>query len=180
VLALEDQTILQRFFFFPAALLAAFAGMAALGWTARAGDDPGWRVWRAGGLALALALVAGIPSDVDRILDSRAGLRADERLQSGLRTLAGDPRARRTLHACRPVFVPAGGTIPMLALFSDTRPAAFAAGPRPAPGGALVLTAPGLRIADLPYPLPAPAAVPPGYRAVARDRSWTVLRGCPG
>lgn len=180
VLAIEDQTILQRFFFFPAALLAAFAGMATLGWVARRGDDPARRYWRAGGLVLALALLAGAPADVDRIADSRAGLRADERLQSGLRSLAAQPRVRRALHECGPVFVPAGGTIPTLALFSDTRPAAFGAGLLPAPDGALVVTAPGLKVHDLAYPLPGPRSAPPGYRVVARDRSWTVLSSCPG
>ncbi|HEX8074333.1 MAG TPA: hypothetical protein VF545_05070 [Thermoleophilaceae bacterium] len=179
-LALDHQTILLRFFFFPAALLAAFAAVAAFGWRTLPADHPHRARWLAAGCLAAAVLAIGAPFDADRISDGRAGLRADERLQSDLRAVSVRDPAKRALHSCHPVYVRAGGTIPLIALFSDTRPAAFAAGPSPSPRGALVTTTSGASADDLPYPLPAPVAAPPGYRQVARGASWVVLRACRG
>lgn len=186
-LAVGDQTILQRFFFFPAGLLAAFAALAALGWAGRGlGGKAGGGRWavlarrgsRLLGLVLCAGLIAGAPSDVDRIADSRAALRADERFQAPLRELAQEPAVRRALHECQPAYVRAGGVIGTLSLFSDSRPSVFAGGALPAPHGSIVATAPGLRVKDLAAPIPPPVAVPPGYRPVVGNAYWRVLRAC--
>jgi hypothetical protein len=180
VLATDGQPLVRRYFFFPAALLAAFAALAVLGWMTLDGDHPARRRWQAGGLLLAVVLVAGVPGDVDRVTTNRTGLRADQRLQSRLEALGETAPARAALRECRPVLMPAGGLIPTVALFSDTPPGAFTAGPARPTGGSVVLIAPGVDARDLPYSLPAPTRLPPGYRLAARNESWVLLRSCAG
>ena len=153
VLALDDQTILQRFFFFPAALLAAFAGLAVLGWLALEPGEPVRRRWRAGGLAL--GRVAGRRAArrrADRRQPDRPprGRAAPEPAQGTGRVDPGEAGA-----ALLPAGLHAGGRDdPDGRAVRRHEPSAFAAGPRPSPTGALIVTAPGVVSKDLPIRFP--------------------------
>jgi hypothetical protein len=177
-LALAGQTVLQRFFLFPAALLAVLAAYALLGWLTVPGAEPGRRAWLAVGATGLVALAAFLPKDGARIGDLRDELRGDERLQSSLVALARGP-GRPLLRRCRPVYVQLGGVVPTLAYEVDLAPSDLSVDLRRlAPRGALVsLTS--VAPPDLPYELPrAPVRPPPGYRRVVDDASWSIAGGC--
>jgi hypothetical protein len=177
-LALAGQTVLLRFFLFPAAVLAVLAAYAALGW---AGLEPGDRArgaWRLGGVALLVGFAAFAPKDTSRAGDLRDRFRGDEQLQSRLVGLATGP-ARAALRACRPVYVQLGGVVPTLAYVDRLDPDRLSVDlASPAREGALVALAPAVPHRDLPYALPRPVARPAGYRPVAANESWTISAGC--
>jgi hypothetical protein len=177
-LALAGQTVLLRFFLFPAAVLAVLAAYAALGW---AGLEPGDRArgaWRLGGVALLVGFAAFAPKDTSRAGDLRDRFRGDEQLQSRLVGLATGP-ARAALRACRPVYVQLGGVVPTLAYVDRLDPDRLSVDlASPAREGALVALAPAVPHRDLPYALPRPIAPPAGYRPVAANESWTISAGC--
>jgi 4-amino-4-deoxy-L-arabinose transferase-like glycosyltransferase len=178
LLALAGQTLLLRFFLFPAAILAVLAAYAALGWAALAPGDPARGPWRLGGVALLAALAAFVPKDVARVGDLRDRFRGDEQLQARLVALTGG-RARAALHSCRPVYVQLGGVVPTLAFEADLDPDTISVDlSAPARTGALVALAAGAHGARLPYRLPAPVQRPPGYRPVAANESWAISAGC--
>jgi hypothetical protein len=177
-LAIAGQTVLLRFFLFPAAILAVLAAYAALGWTALAPSDRARGPWRLGGAALLVALAAFVPKDASRVGDLRDQLRGDEHLQARLVGLVAGP-ARAALHSCRPVYVELGGIVPTLAYEAGLDPDGVSVDlAAPAPTGALVALAPAVPPATLPYGLPAPIRAPAGYRQVAANESWSITAGC--
>jgi hypothetical protein len=176
-LALAGQTVLQRFFLFPAALLAVYAAHALLGWLrAPQGVARAWVVAAAVGL---LALAAFVPRDVARIGDLREELRGDERLQSRLVTLANGA-ARPALRRCRPVYVQLGGVVPTLAYETGLGTGDMSVDLRRlARRGALVALASDAP-RRLPYELPHARLTPPPYHPRrAGNRSWAIAWGCP-
>jgi hypothetical protein len=178
-LALAGQTVLLRFFLFPAAILAVLAAYALLGWTALPAGHPSRRAWLAAGLAGLLAVAAFVPKDAARIGDLRDELRGDQRLQSRLVTLARGP-GRPILRRCRPVYVQLGGVVPTLAYELRIEPSDLSVDLRRlAPRGALVSLT-GVAPRDLPYELPsAVLRPPPGYGRAVKDESWSIAGGCP-
>ena len=74
VLATAGLSILTRYLLLPATILAIFAAAAICGWTLLPREDP-WRLrWAALGLITALGCVAFIPSQVDRLRNTRSAL----------------------------------------------------------------------------------------------------------
>jgi len=177
-LALAGQTVLLRFFLFPAAILAVLAAHAALGWTRLEPSDRARGPWRLAGLVALVAFAAFVPNDVARVDELRVQLHGDEQLQAGLVALASGP-GRATLHACRPVYVQLGGVVPTVAYEEELDPDDLSVDlAEPARGGALVALSPTVPHAELPYRLPAPIRQPPGYREVAANESWSIAAGC--
>src|SRR5256714_7846504 len=103
-LAIAGQTVLLRFFLFPAAVLAVLAAYAALGWVGLEPGDRARGAWRLGGVALLVGFAAFAPKDASRAGDLRDRFRGDEQLQSRLVGLATGP-ARTAPRACRPGHV---------------------------------------------------------------------------
>ena len=78
-------------------------------------EDPWRRWWIAGAALTVLALLAFVPSQVDRIRNTPAALVTQTRILDELHDLA--PRAR-----CATVSVPNRRAVPQLALWTDRRP----------------------------------------------------------
>jgi hypothetical protein len=116
VLAAAGLSILTRYLLLPAAILAIFCGAGVAGWTQLPRDDP-WRArWMAFGALVVLLLVAFVPSQVQRLRDTRAALVTQTRILDELHDLA--PRA----DGCATVSVPNRRAVPQLALWTDRRP----------------------------------------------------------
>jgi hypothetical protein len=117
VLAAAGLSILTRYLLLPATILAIFAAAAVCGWTELPREDP-WRVrWMALGALTVLGLIAFIPSQVDRLHNTRTALVAQTRILDELHDLA--PRAA----ALRCSFqVPNRRAVPQLALWTGRRP----------------------------------------------------------
>jgi hypothetical protein len=175
-LAIAGQTVLLRFFLFPAALLAALAAYALLGWTRLDRADPTRRAWLAAAALGLVAIAAFVPKDVARIGDLREELRGDEQLQSRLVSLASGP-ARAALRRCRPVYVQQGGVVPTLAYEVPLAPGAMSVDLRRlAPRGALVALG-GAAPRELPYDLPRARLRQP-YAMRAGNAAWSIGWGC--
>jgi hypothetical protein len=122
VLAAAGLSILTRYLLLPATILAIFAGAGVFGWLELdAADDRAWRTrWLALAALTAVALLAFVPSQVDRIKNTRAALVTQTRILDELHDLA-----TRGPIVCRPITVPNRRAVPQLALWTDTRPSAI-------------------------------------------------------
>ncbi|MFL5782569.1 MAG: hypothetical protein ACJ760_14730 [Thermoleophilaceae bacterium] len=178
-LALAGQTVLLRFFLFPAALLAVFAAYALVGWIALPAADPARRSWLVAGALGLVALAAFVPKDAGRVGDLRDELRGDQRLQSRLVGLARGP-AGAALRRCRPVYVQLGGVVPTLAYEAGVEPGRMSVDLRRlASHGVLVALGP-VAPHELPYELPrARLRPPPAYPRRTGNESWAISWGCP-
>jgi hypothetical protein len=170
-------SLLTRYLFLAGAIVALFTAVGCLGWIELPARAPGRALWRGVGLISLGAIVVffGV-QQVDRLTALRTDIRNRDRVQDDLRGLAGAP----VLDRCRPVFVPNHRPVPLLAYWADIRPKQILT--RPATGtGALVLPANAevqkLSILDPHEPRPLKLAAPPGFRLVARDRSWLLYAG---
>jgi hypothetical protein len=97
-------SLLDRYLIVPAAVLAIFFSLAALGWTL---CPPGRRrrVWTAGGLALLAALAVSVPDRAHDIAEVDAEVDANARLVGDLRELDRDPAATAVLERCPRIYL---------------------------------------------------------------------------
>ena len=181
VLAAAGLPILGRYLLLPAAILTLFGAAGALGWLALPLDDRRRRPWQAFGALVAVALIAFLPAQVDRIGDLRRALRVQEGIQRDLARLVGDDRLPM---ACAPITVPNRRPIPLLALWLDRPPQSFATAQDRAPRRGVLLQPASPRVAadyildprDLDRSVPAP---PAAFRRVDANGSWLLLTaGC--
>jgi hypothetical protein len=177
VLAAAGLSILTRYLLLPATILAIFAAAGVCGWTLLPPTDP-WRGrWLALGALTVLLVVVFIPSQVNRIKNTRAALVTQTRILDELHDLA-----RAHGRACDTVSVPNRRAVPQLALWTDRPPSAIrsAQEDRRYTGVAFVPTSPQVATqfvldkSDKDRTLPAP----PSGRPVARGRYWTVFSAC--
>ncbi len=120
VLATAGLSILTRYLLLPATILAIFAAAAICGWTLLPREDP-WRLrWAALGLITALGCVAFIPSQLDRLRNTRSALVTQTRILDELHTLVDD----YPLADCPPT-VPNRRAVPQVALWAGIRPRAI-------------------------------------------------------
>jgi hypothetical protein len=118
VLAAAGLSILTRYLLLPATILAIFAAAAVCGWTLLPREDP-WRLrWAALGLITALGCVAFIPSQVERLRNTRSALVTQTHILDELHTLVDD----YPLADCNPVTVPNRRAVPQVALWTGVRP----------------------------------------------------------
>jgi len=180
VLAVAGLPILGRYLLGPATLLAIFAGAGVFGWT-RLDRGHRWRRrWQVIGAVVALALVAFIPAQVDRLRTLHRTIGIQRTIKDDLRAIAGNPVFAS---GCRPVGVPNHRPVPDLALWLDRAPADILS-------AQLVRLREGLYVSpatakveraftlDRNDPRRLTAAVPPGLSEVARNRSWILYARC--
>ena len=178
-------SLLGRYLFLAAAMLALFAALAALGWRALPPEHRARPRWRAGGLALLAALLVAYPiGQADSAADLRADLARLDRVHSDLHDLVARPPVAALLDRCGRLFTPTTHHIPALASWTGRRPETIASlhVERPTPAGALLaLTSREVEqelLRDLDERPRGPVEVPPGYRTVARNRSWVAFARC--
>jgi hypothetical protein len=176
VLAAAGLSILTRYLLLPATILAIFAAAAICGWTLLPRGDV-WRLrWAALGLVTVLGCVAFIPSQLDRLRNTRSALVAQTHILDELHDLA--PRAR-----CATVSVPNRRAVPQLALWTDRRPRDIHSAQEDGRygGSSFVPTSPAvadqfvLDARDKDRTLP-PA---PGGPPTASGRFWVLVDACP-
>ncbi|MFL5883632.1 MAG: hypothetical protein ACJ77M_01060, partial [Thermoleophilaceae bacterium] len=103
--------------------------------------------------------------------------------QADLHSLVNSRPAELALDRCGRLFVPNHRPVPLLAYWTGRQPKDIvsAQGIRPASNGLFVApanaTVAKLSVLD-PRDLSAPATRPPGYRVLARNRSWILYGGC--
>ncbi|MEA2478609.1 MAG: hypothetical protein QOJ07_531 [Thermoleophilaceae bacterium] len=193
VFAIAGLPLLGRYLFLSGAMLALLAALAALGWTALPATAPERGRWKIGGLVVLLAILVVFPvQQVGRLTALRTDIANRDRVEADLRVLVERPEARRAITACRPLYVPNHRPIPQLAYWTGRRPSQVEA-IGTAPSGAGTYLSPAtdavakLSVLDPRDPKPLGTAVPrtgagpPGYREVARNRSWVLFAGaCRG
>lgn len=181
--AVAGLPLLGRYLFLAAAMLALFAAVAALGFTAlpERVPQPVRRAWTAGGLAVLAGLLVFLPAQLGRLEDLRTDIAARDRVQDDLDALVERPAVARTLARCRPLFVPNHRNVPSLVLSTGLRPKEIISAQleRPTPGGIFLAPASArveeLSILDPNDPRRLDAAPPRAYRPIARNRSWLLL-----
>jgi hypothetical protein len=176
--------LIGRYLFLAGTMLALFAALAALGWTAVGPDRPRVRRgWLIGGLAVLAACAAFAPQQADRLRSLRTDIANRDRVQADLHSLVESAPGRRALDRCGRLFVPNHRPVPMLAYWTGRAPAEIvsAQGERPTPDGLFLApanpTVAKLSILD-PRDPSAPGTRPPGYRLLALNRSWILYGGC--
>ena len=184
VIGIAGLSLLGRYLFLPAAMVAIFFGFAALGWIGTP-PDRGRRWWIAGATVLLIAFVGStISHQTDRLDRLRDGIQLRGGIQDDLRGLTEDPAARPLLERCAPVYVPNHRPVPILAWYLDREPEVFVSAQleRPLRG---IYVAPANRIVQEKFvldprdPKRIALAVPAGFRRVAGNASWSLYqRGC--
>jgi hypothetical protein len=178
VFAVAGLPLLGRYLFVAASMLALFAGLGALGWTALPREHAGRRAWTAVGAVALLAIAAFFPlQQVDRLDALKADIAARDRIQADLRELVQRPVVKQALRACPRVFVPTHRLVPLIALWADVRPERIVT-LRRSEGGCLVFPA-NEQVAKLAVLDPnEPGASLGRYngRVDARNRSWLFAR----
>jgi hypothetical protein len=193
VFGIAGLSLLGRYLFLASTMIALFAALAALGWTALPRGTRFRRRWAAGGALLIVGFLVLTPWQVDRLIDLRTDIADRDRVAADLHRIANQPAVARAAKACRPLYVPNHRPVPDLALWTGTRPKDIVALPvDPNPDGIYIGPATAeseeLSVLDPRDPKPLGARVPmPGHgpanwdRQLARNRSWVAFSaGCSG
>jgi hypothetical protein len=180
VLAAAGLSILTRYLLVSAALLCIFAAAGALGWLELATGDRRRRWWQAVGAVVAVALLAFVPAQYDRLSRLRDTLERQAAIQGDLAQLV---RAGTIGVRCPPLVVPNHRPVPLLALWLDVRPASIIGAQEQAStsGSFITPATPAVArdyILDPRDPVQRLAPAPVGLRPVGQDRSWRVLTRC--
>jgi len=193
VFGIAGLSLLGRYLFLASTMLALFAAVAALGWTALPRKARFRRRWALAGGVLIVGFLVLTPWQVDRLVDLRADIADRQRVAADLHRIADQPAVARGARACRPVYVPNHRPVPDLALWTDTRPKEIPALPvDPNPDGIYIgpatADAEKLSVLDPRDPRPLGTRVPPPGdgpanwdRELGRNRSWVAFSaGCSG
>ena len=183
-IGLAGLSLLGRYLFLPAAMLAIFFGYAACGWH----ELPRDRVrslWIGGAAVLLVAFFGStISHQVDRLDRLRDGIQLRGAIQADLRDLTRAGGAEALLERCAPVYVPNHRPVPILAWYLDRPPDDFVSAQLERPQRGLYV-APATRVVEEKFvldprdPKRVKAEVPAGFEAVARNESWVLYeRGC--
>jgi hypothetical protein len=172
-------SINTRYAFLTAAILCVFCGAGAFGWVKLPPGDRRRRPWALAGAALVVGLLASAPGQyraADRELDN---LGRQQDIQDDLVALV--KRGAVNLR-CGPAGVPSHAPIPLLSLYLSTTPRKIVdAQTEEILRG--VYVDPASREVEATYVIDphdphVPVGVPPGFRAVAANRSWLIFRRC--
>lgn len=168
-----------RYAFLAAAILCMFCGAGVCGWTLLARDDPRRRWWMAGGLVVALALLAYAPSQYRGAHSQLQALARQQRIEGDLLALVN---SHAIALRCGPVGVPNHAPIPLLALYLKTSPKnVISAQVNQISYGTYVDPASVEVERDYvldPHDPHLAVSVPPGFTESATNRSWLIFTRC--
>jgi hypothetical protein len=186
-LAAFDAPVLSRFLFPAAAMLALFAALAAVGWTALDTRHPQRQRWRIAGIGALVLITVSLPFRLEAVDTFKDQLAARDRIQADLHDLLRRPRVEVALAACRPIYVLDNLPTAELVYWTDRRPDEI---PRVE---SRRRSRPGLFVAPASREVwrlsnsfktrtyrETRAEVPADYRLVAENRSWQLYTGCGG
>jgi hypothetical protein len=176
--AIAGLPLLGRYLFVAASMIALFAGLGALGWTALPREHPGRRAWTAAGAVALLAIVVFFPlQQVDRLTALKDDIAARDRIQADLHDLVEQPAVKRELRACPRIYVPSHRPVPLIALWAGVSPKRVVAPRGRASGCVVVPTTP--EVAALAVLDPNEPGTTRGVHLNApdaRNRSWAFAR----
>lgn len=182
--------VVDRFLFLPAAALAIFFGVAALGWLDQPDLGPSSArarrlraAWIVGGAVILVVLIASLPAQIDRLQRLSDEVRLRARAVDDLRAVAESQPAGDLLRRCRRVYLPNEQLIPILSYTLDRAPHDLHPSPRREPRRGVYLEPRAQLLAANAFYLDSNAgpAAPVGFPRVAESRYWTVrARGCGG
>ncbi|MCO5314915.1 MAG: hypothetical protein M9938_01950 [Solirubrobacterales bacterium] len=192
--------IIARYTLLGASVLAIFVAAALLGWRLLPGGDPWRRGWIGTAVVVVLLYLAWLPNQIDLLRTVDRDLSSQSLVERDLEALvnkgAFEPRSdivssetglplREPVESCLPISVPNHRAVPRLAFWLDIRPSRVvsiaATGKQPEEGFFL---APARSftlhnfILDPGEPGRAVTKPPPGFRKVARNRSWVLYSNC--
>jgi hypothetical protein len=181
VLASAGLAIIPRYTMLAAAILAVFAALALLGWRLLESGHPWRRAWQAFAAVVALMLVVWGPNQYDLLHSVDVDLTNQSEIESDLNELASSGAFEPP---CPPISVPNHRAVPRLAFDLDVRPSRIVSSSeqrQPRRGYFLDPANPFVVhnfVLDPRDPARFVSAVPPGFREVARNRSWRLYRRC--
>jgi hypothetical protein len=183
LLACAGLAIIARYTMLAAAVLSIFVALALLGWRLLDPGHPWRRPWQAFAAVVALMFVIWLPNQWDLDSTVHRDLSNQGTIERDLTDLV-DAGAFEPL--CGPIAVPNHRAIPRLAFGLDVKPTRIVSateteGGAPRPGYFLDPASPFVIhnfILDPNDPTRFSLSVPPGFRPVARNRSWKVYRDC--
>ncbi len=177
-------SLLGRYLFLPAAMLAVFFGYAAFGWR-EIPHDRARSLWIGGATVLLIAFVGStISHQTDRLDRLRDGIQLRGEIQDDLRDLTRDDVAEPLLERCGPVYVPNHRPVPVLAWYLDRDVEDFVSAQLERPVRGLYVAPANSEVEekfvlDPRDPKRLEAAVPAGFRSVGGNESWVLYeRGC--
>jgi hypothetical protein len=168
-----------RYAFLAAAILCIFAGAGAFGWTCLAREDPRRRWWMAAGALVLVLLLAYAPAQYRSGHTELHKLARQHSIEGDLLALVDDHAINLR---CGPVGVPNHAPIPLLALYLKTSPRNIVS----LEAGHIssgVYVDPASQEVERDYVLDPDdphetVSVPPGFTAVATNRSWLIFHRC--
>jgi hypothetical protein len=182
-LGLAGLPLITRYLFLPAAMLAIFFGFTALGWREQESGELRRR-WTIAGLGLLTAFAAFAPANLDGLDGLRDSIQLRGKIEDDLRSLAQSRPAGPLLERCAPIYVPNHRLVPILAYQLDRRPDEIVSAQLERPRRGLFVE-PANRVVEEKFildprdPKRLDASVPPEFRRVTANRSWTLYeRGC--
>ena len=183
LLAAAGLPIITRYLLLPGAILAIFAGAGAFGWTQVPREDPHRRWWIAIGVVTIALAIAFIPNQAHRIDRLRDSIATQARISHDLYRLTRDAPAPVFTRACGPVAVPNHRLVPLLADWLEVPPERIYSAQlvRPRTGTYVDPATPSVATnftLDKHDPKRLTAAVPPGFRLGAQNRSWRAWVRC--
>ena len=175
--AVLELPLLGRYLFLAAAMIALFAALGALGWTALPPEHRATKGWRAGGLVALAAIVLFFPlQQVDRLDNLRDDIAARDRIQADLKALVRSAEWGVALERCGRVSVVGHRSVPEIAYWTGLRPEEIDTS-----GGAegsLVVVPATPEVAELSVldpNEPGETLQTPDAPVAARNRSWRAL-----
>ena len=179
VFAAAGLPINTRYAFLAAAILCVFCGAGVFGWTLLAREEPRRRWWMAGGLIVALALIAYAPSQYRAAHNQLRALTRQQRIEGDLLALV---HSHAIALRCGPVGVPNHAPIPLLALYLKTSPKnVISAQVNQIAYGTYVDPASVQVERDYvldPHDPHLAVSVPPGFTESTTNRSWLIFTRC--
>lgn len=169
-----------RYAFLAGAILCIFCGAGVFGWMLLPRNDQRRRWWMAGGVVVAIGLVAYTPSQYKTIHRELNKLANQQRIEDDLVALV---KSRAITLECGPVGVPNHAPIPLLSLYLKTSPRNIvSAQTKPIEWGTYIDPASVEVEHDYildPRDPHIPVSVPPGFQESATNRSWLIFKRCP-
>jgi hypothetical protein len=181
VLAVGGLAIIARYTMLAAAVLAIFAAVGLLGWRLLEQGHPWRRRWQAFAGVVVLMFVLWAPNQYDLLHRVDTDLTNQSQIEGDLNDLAGSGAFEPI---CGPISVPNHRAVPRLAFDLDVRPSRIVSSSeqhQPHRGDFLEPASPFVVhnfVLDPNDPARLETAVPPGFRRVARNRSWVLYRRC--